>query len=152
MAARLAVLSSDTLCPMKAMTLQEQIDKFLSASAYAVVGASDDANKYGYKCYRCYLDDGRKVFAVNPNAKTVLGNPAFADLSSLPEIVESVTIVTPPAVTARVVDQAIAKGIPNIWMQPGAEHQEAIEKARANGLNVISGGPCILVTLGYHGP
>ena len=132
------------------MDIQEQIDRFLESPAFAVAGASDNPSKYGYKCYRCYLDNGLRVFPVNPTAETILGNPVFPDVKSLPNIVQSITIVTPPAVTASIVDQAIAAGISNLWMQPGAENMQAIEKAQSLGLNVIYGGPCILVQLGYR--
>jgi predicted CoA-binding protein len=127
------------------------IDTFLAAPSFAVVGASDDPNKYGYKCYACFLQNMRKAFPVNPRAQTVMGNPAYASLASLPEKVESVSVITPPAVTEKVVEEAIACGVKNIWMQPGAESQAAVDRARQAGLNVIAGGPCLLVTLGYHG-
>jgi len=126
------------------------IDLFLAAPAFAVVGASDDPSKYGHKCYVCYKQHGKKVYPVNTRAQTVLGDVAYADLASLPEAVQSVSVITPPAVTEKVVDDAIAAGVKNIWLQPGAESQAAVDKARAAGLNVIAGGPCLLVSLGYH--
>jgi predicted CoA-binding protein len=128
-----------------------KIDAFLAAPAVAVVGASDDKHKYGHKVYVCYQQNGRKAYPVNPNAQTVLGDTCYADLLSLPEKVESVSIITPPAVTKKVVDDAIKAGVKNLWMQPGAESQEAIAKAEAAGLKVIHGGACVLVVLGYHG-
>lgn len=82
-------------------SLDKKIDAFLAAPAVAVVGASDDKHKYGHKVYVCYEQNGRKAYAVNPNAKTVLGNPCYPDLLSLPETVQSVSIITPPAVTKK---------------------------------------------------
>lgn len=131
--------------------LGKQIELFLSAPAYAVVGASDDPYKYGHKCYKCYLQNGRTAYPVNPNCQTVLGNPVYPDLFSLPEPVESISIITPPVVTEKVVEDAIKCGVKNIWMQPGAESLRAIDAAREAGLNVIAGGPCLLVVLGYRG-
>ena len=52
--------------------------------------------------------------------------------------------------TERIVEEAIAAGVRHLWMQPGAESAAAIERARAAGLNVIAGGPCLLVALGYR--
>lgn len=46
--------------------------------------------------------------------------------------------------------QAIEKGIENVWMQPGAESDAAIALGEKNGINVIAKGPCILITLGFH--
>jgi hypothetical protein len=63
---------------------------------------------------------------------------------------ESLSIITPPIVTEQIVDDAIAAGVKHLWMQPGAESEAAIEKAKAAGLTVISGGPCVLVVLGFR--
>lgn len=52
--------------------------------------------------------------------------------------------------TEVLVDEAIKCGVKNIWMQPGAESRAAVQKAKDAGLNVIYGGPCLLVVLGYH--
>jgi uncharacterized protein len=125
------------------------VAKFLAAPAFAVVGASSDKNKFGYKCFDCYLKNGLKAYAINPKGETVLGQPAYKRLSELPEPVQSVSIITPPVVTEAVVDEAIKLGVKNLWMQPGAESPAAVEKAEAAGLNVIYGGPCLLVELGY---
>ena len=133
------------------MNIDQQIETFLAAPAFAVVGASNDPEKYGHKCYKCYLQHGHKVYPINPRATEILGNPAFANLAALPEKVESISVITPPAVTEKVVDEAIAAGVKNIWMQPGAESPAAIEKGRKAGLNVIGGNACLLVVLGYHG-
>jgi len=125
------------------------IAKFLAAPAFAVVGASSDKNKFGYKCFDCYLRNGLKAYPINPKGETVLGQAAYKRLSDLPEPVQSVSIITPPVVTEAVVDEAIKLGVKNIWMQPGADSAAAVEKAEAAGLNVIYGGPCLLVELGY---
>jgi predicted CoA-binding protein len=130
--------------------LDERIAKFLTVPAFAVAGASNDRNKYGCKVYLCYLQNNLRVFAINPNTSTVFGKPAYAGIGSLPERVESVSIITPPAVTERIVDNAIAHGVTSLWIQPGAESALAIEKAMQAGINVISGGPCILVVLNYR--
>jgi predicted CoA-binding protein len=127
--------------------LEQQIDDFLSAPAFAVAGASEDSSKYGHLCYACLLNYGRKAYPLNPHAKTVLGNPAYPNLAALPEKVESLSIVTPPAVTNQIMVEAIAAGVKNVWMQPGAESPAAVEKGRKAGLNVIFGGPCLLVEM-----
>ncbi len=133
------------------MNLDQKIESFLAAPAFAVLGASDDPMKFGFRCYKCYLQHGRKAYPVNPTATTILGNPVFKNIASLPESVEAISIITPPKVTERVVDDAIACGVKHIWMQPGAESLPAIERAEKAGINVISGGACLLVVMGYHG-
>ena len=68
----------------------------------------------------------------------------------MPGDIDAVSIITPPAVTEKIVAQALALGIKNIWLQPGAESAAAIAAAEAAGANVIGGGPCVLVTLRYR--
>lgn len=127
--------------------LGKQIEQFFSAKAFAVVGASEDPNKYGHMCYASLINRGLNAYPVNPKAKTILGNPAYPNLAALPEKAQSLSIITPPQVTEKVIGEAIAAGIKNVWMQPGAESPAAIKKAEKAGLNVIAEGPCLLVEI-----
>jgi len=126
------------------------IEQFFSSPAFAVVGASSNRKKYGNKVLRTYLQHAKKVYPVNPNEKIVEGVSCYPDLQSLPDSVKSISIITPPAVTEKIVQQAIAKKIENIWMQPGAESKAAIQACEQHGINVIAQGPCILVELGFE--
>lgn len=131
--------------------MSTEIESFLESGPFAVVGASTDRSKYGNKVFRCYLQNEREpVWPVNPRASEVEGHPAFASLADLPEVPRSVSLITPPAVTERVVEEAIRLGVRHLWMQPGAESEAAIEAARAAGLGVVANGPCLLVILGYR--
>lgn len=126
-----------------------QIELFLQSQSFAVVGASSNRDKYGNKVLRCYLQHGKTVYPINPREKVIEGLPVLSSLSDLPDEVESISIITPPAITEKTVREAIKKGIKNIWMQPGAESDAAIKSGEEHGLNIIAGGPCILVILGY---
>jgi predicted CoA-binding protein len=132
------------------MTIQQQIETFMASPAFAVIGASANRQKYGNKVLRCYQQNGWKVIPVNPNETDIEGIPCVATISDLPAEVESISMITPPAVTARLVPLAIEKGIKNIWMQPGAEHPDAVALCRQHGVNVIADGSCLLVVMGYH--
>jgi predicted CoA-binding protein len=125
------------------------IDTFLSGPSFAVVGASADRRKYGNKLLRAYLHAGRRVYPVNPRLDEVEGQRCYPDLASLPERVHGVSIVTPPAVTGSIVEQAAAAGIRHLWMQPGAESEAAIERARELGLELIHSGPCAIAAQGF---
>jgi uncharacterized protein len=133
------------------MDTKSRIQQFLSAAAFGVVGASDNKAKFGNKVYRCYLEHDMKAYPVNPTMTEIDGNQVFPNLAALPEKVESISVITPPPVTEKIVDDAIANGVKNIWMQPGAESKTAIDKATQAGVNVIAGGPCVLVELGFSG-
>lgn len=127
-------------------------DEFLQAKSFAVAGASRDPEKYGYQVFRALLASGRHVFPLNPKAPTIDGHPAFAQLADLPAPPESLSLVTPPAVTRQVVAEAIQAGVKHLWMQPGAEDEQAGRLAREAGLLVIDDGSCILVAVARERP
>ncbi len=131
-------------------TDRERVDRFLDGAPHAVVGASRDRSKYGNKVLRSYLQNDRPVFAVNPNAANVEGLESYPNLASLPQAVHGISVITPPEITETIVEEAAALGIENIWMQPGAESDKAIERAESLGMNVVANGPCALVVLGYR--
>jgi len=126
------------------------IKEFLEQGPYAVVGASTNRDKYGNKCLRVYQQNELPVYPVNPVQEEIEGLKAYPSLSALPESVRGVSIITPPQVTEKIVEEAARLGIPYLWMQPGAESEKALERAEELGLKTISGGPCILVALGYR--
>jgi predicted CoA-binding protein len=132
------------------MTIQEQIQQFLASPAFGVVGASINRQKYGNKVLRCYQQNGKEVIPVNANEANIEGVACAATINDLPSQVLSISMITPPAVTVKLVPLAIDRGIKNIWMQPGAEHPEAVALCRERGINVIADGSCLLVVLGYQ--
>ena len=134
---------------MSGIDLQRQ---FLQSATFAVAGASADRAKYGNIVLRAIsqliqADPDRRLFAINPNVESVEGVDAYASLHDLPETPRALSIVTPPAITGRVVQDAVDLGVDRIWMQPGAEDDRAIEMARRSGITVIAGGPCLLVAI-----
>jgi predicted CoA-binding protein len=124
------------------------IADFLSAGPYAVAGASSDRAKFGNKVLRAYREHGYEAWAVNPREKVVEGEPAYPDLASLPGKARGLSVITPPPVTEKLVEEAAKAAITRIWMQPGAESAAAVRRAGELGIAVISGGPCVLVELG----
>jgi len=129
-------------------SISPQIQRFLSSPAFAVVGASPNQSKYGNKILKCYLAKDKIVFPVNPSHKIIEDRKCFASIQELPNTVQSISIVTPPEITEGLIDIAIAKGIRNIWMQPGTDSPLAVQKCIKSNINVIAHGPCILVELG----
>lgn len=130
--------------------MDPRIEKFLESPAFGVAGASTDRNKYGNKVLRCYLQNDRKVIPVNPKADEIEGVTCVDSVKSLPAEVKSLSIVTPPQITEKVVEEAVQKGMENVWMQPGSQSDEAVRLCRDNDVNVIADGSCILVVLGYE--
>lgn len=129
------------------MTTQDKIAAFLAAPLFAVAGASNDPNKFGYRCFMALKHSGRAVHPLNPRASEIAGQRAFASIQAIPGQVVALSVVTPPSITEHIVEEAIATGVRWVWMQPGAESQAAIARAEQAGLQVIAGGPCVLVEL-----
>tara|TARA_Y100001978_G_scaffold110177_1_gene98315 strand:+ start:900 stop:1367 length:468 start_codon:yes stop_codon:yes gene_type:complete len=134
----------------KAMAHDPRINQFLAGSPHAVVGASTNRAKYGNKVLRAYLQACRGVIPVHPSAHAVEGIKAFSNLSAITEPLHGISIVTPPEVSQKIVALAINLGVRNIWLQPGAENAATLAIAEQSGVNVISGGPCILVNLQFR--
>ncbi|MCA9085526.1 MAG: CoA-binding protein [Planctomycetaceae bacterium] len=132
------------------MTPDKQIADFLNARTFAVVGASTDRSKYGNKVLRAYLQNSYAVTPVNPGTATVEGLTCYSSVKLITPVPEAISVITPPAITENVVAEAISIGIRNIWMQPGAESDQAIAACEAAGVNVIHSGPCLLVVIGFR--
>ncbi len=131
-------------------SLDEIIKSFMAGGPYAVVGASSDRDKYGNKVLRAYQQRGMEVYPINPRATEIEGLKAYATLADVPVKLRAISVITPPAITEHVVEAAAAAGVRMVWMQPGAESNEAIRKAEALGMEVIAGGPCFLVLAHYR--
>ena len=130
----------------------ELIEDFLAEGPWAVAGASSDRSKFGNMVLRCYLQSAKlPVYPLNPRAAEVEGVKAYPDLASVPETVRSLSIITPPAITEDLVRDAAEHGVRHVWMQPGAESDEAVALCAELGLAAIHGGPCLLVVLGFRG-
>ena len=104
----------------------------------AVVGASRNPEKWGYKVFVTLRDKfpGVRVYPINPKAKEIAGSKAYPSLKDLPEKPDLVVTVVPPQITEKIVEEAKKLGIKMIWMQPGSESDKAIEEAEKSGMKV----------------
>ncbi|HPS69031.1 MAG TPA: CoA-binding protein [Holophaga sp.] len=131
-------------------SVDDVIQDYMTGGPYAVVGATSNRDKYGNMVLRAYQQLGHEVYPVNPRAGIIEGLKAYPDLASLPVKVRGVSIITPPSITERVVEEAAAAGAQFVWMQPGAESEKAVRTAESLGLKVIANGPCYLVLARFH--
>lgn len=117
---------------------------------FAVVGASNDEAKYGYKIYKVLKEKGYTVYPVNPKRDTIQGDTAYDTLHDLPQVPDVVSVITPPEVSREVLNEARGLNIKNIWFQPGAEDQLIIDiAAKSVNINIIH-SQCLLVALGEY--
>jgi len=86
----------------------------------AVVGASNNPSKYGNVIVRNLASKGYTVLPVNPREREIAGIPAFPNLSAVPAPIHIVDVVTPPAVTTGILEEAARLGLPAVWLQDGS--------------------------------
>jgi predicted CoA-binding protein len=97
---------------------------FFTAKQFAVAGASSNTAKFGYKLFVWYQDHDLKVTPLNPSASSItVGSKEYDTVASPSKLTDptntSLSIVTPPAVTAKLLEEAKAAGIKAVWLQPG---------------------------------
>ncbi len=129
------------------MSVRLLVDTILSQQTFAVVGVSRDKEKYGYKVYQALKSAGYRVYAINPNTDSVGGDPCYPSLDNVPVQIDCLVTVTPPQVSEEAIHIGGRLRIPLVWMQPGSESTAAINLARSVSMQVVAGGPCILVAL-----
>ena len=103
----------------------------------AVVGLSANWSRPSFFAAKYMLEHGFEVVPVNPNYSEILGQTCYPDLFSIPGKVDVVDLFQKVDKIAPLVDQAIEIGAKVVWMQLGIVHEEAAEKARAAGLEVV---------------
>ena len=130
-------------------TMQEAAAAFLSHKRVAVTGVSRKPKNHGSNTvYKRLRERGYDVFAVNPNAAEVEGDPAYHDLRSIPGGVDAVVIATRPERADETVRECVDLGIKHVWMHRGGGAGSVSETAtaygREHGVTVIDGGcPCM---------
>ena len=110
----------------------------------AVVGASRDREKYGYKVLMDLKNAGYEAYGINPACDDIEGVPCYPDLASLPRVPQLVITVVPPRVTEKVVEEAKGAGIDHIWMQPGSESDQAASYCEDNDIEYMRDA-CIMI-------
>ncbi|MCU0453529.1 MAG: CoA-binding protein [Bacteroidetes bacterium] len=123
---------------------RNDVDDFLCQRTLAVVGVSRSGKKFGNAVYCSLRAKGYSVIPVHPAAETLEGDRCAANLQHLPEPVDGVVLVVPPAESEKLVREAHAAGIRRIWMQQGAESPAAVQFCREHGMSVIA-GECLLM-------
>lgn len=116
------------------------------AKVVAVVGASSDRAKFGNKALRAFRAEGYAVVPVNPNEAEVEGLRTYATVLDVPHAIDMATVYVPPEIGITLLPHFEQKGIPEIWVNPGAESDELLAEARRRNLNVIAA--CSIIGIG----
>jgi predicted CoA-binding protein len=127
---------NDVFC-RKESDMQELIKEFMGKKKFAVVGATDNPQKYGNQIVKNLKRRGYEVYPVNPKLKELEGLTCYPSLADISEKVDVVDFVVPPAATEEVLKQCRDLGLNLIWLQPGSESEKAIAYCNDNGLQVV---------------
>jgi uncharacterized protein len=126
------------------MITKQQIEQFLAGQPIAMAGVSRNPKKFGRVAFEELSRKGLKLIPVNPNMDSINGTTCYANLNQLPADVTSLLIMTKKDQTARVVQDALDRGIRNIWIQQASDTPEALALLRGKDVNLIT-RQCILM-------
>jgi predicted CoA-binding protein len=116
------------------------------AKTVAVIGASSNRNKFGNKALRAFERQGYSVLAINPNEQEVEGHRTYASVLDVPGDIDMATMYVPPRIGVQVIEQIARKGIPEVWLNPGADGDEVLRRARELGVHTIQA--CSIMGIG----
>jgi predicted CoA-binding protein len=112
----------------------------------AVVGASSNRDKFGNKALRAFVHQGYTVIPINPNESEIEGYRTYASVLDVPGAIDMATLYVRPEVGVLVIEEIARKGIPEVWLNPGADGQQVVSRARELGLNTIQA--CSIIGIG----
>ncbi len=108
----------------------------LGLKRWALLGATDDKSKYGYKIFRALEDKGYTVYGINPKYDTIDGIKVYKDINEVPAVVDGINIIVNPKIALASLPVIKEKGIKNLWFQPGSFNDEVIAKAKEMDFNI----------------
>jgi predicted CoA-binding protein len=116
------------------------------ADTIAIIGASNDRQKFGNKAVRAYQKLGWTVHPVNPKESEIEGLKAFSSIRDVPRPVKRVSIYLPPAIGMTLLEDIAAVQPEEVFLNPGSESPELVKQATAMGLNAMVA--CSIVDVG----
>lgn len=112
---------------------------------FAVVGVSQNPEKYGSKVFFFLKEDKKIVYPINPKTNFIGEYKCYKKISDLPKKPNIVITVVKPEITKEIVKECLKLGVEQVWMQPGSESKEAISFCKKNGIKSIV-NTCIMIT------
>jgi uncharacterized protein len=112
----------------------------------AVIGASRSRHKFGNKAVRAFEHQGYRVIPIHPTASEVEGHRAYRSVLDVPGEIDIATVYVPANVGLTVMEDLAKKRVPEVWLNPGADDDEVVERARGLGLKIIQA--CSIISIG----
>lgn len=126
------------------MNEPEVLRRMLAAETIAVVGLSDDPAKPSHYVSAYMQRAGKRILPVNPSLSQVLGEMAYPSLTALPVKPDLVNVFRLPRAIPAIVDEMVALGLNQIWVQQGIVHEQAAQHAESHGIAVVM-DRCLMV-------
>jgi predicted CoA-binding protein len=116
------------------------------AKVVAVVGASRNRDKFGNKALRAFAAQGFSVIPINPHESNVEGYRTFASVLDVPGPIDMATVYVPAEAGLHVIEELARKGVPEVWLNPGADDDRVVARAKALGLKIVQA--CSIMGIG----
>jgi predicted CoA-binding protein len=126
------------------MNSRKSVDEFLEKRNVAFVGLSRRGNQFSNTVYKELVKKGYNVIPVNPHAEEIGGVKCYPDLKSVRDVAESALVMTPAGQVTAVLEDAAESGIKHVWIQQGADSEEAAKVGAEKELSVVN-GECIMM-------
>jgi uncharacterized protein len=114
----------------------------------AVVGASGRRSKFGNISVRAHVKAGYEVFPVNPRESEIEGLRVYRSVLDIPVALDRVTVYLPPKKGLAAMEEIAKKGTRELFLNPGADAPEVVERAQSLGLRPIQA--CSIVDVGFR--
>ena len=119
-----------------------------TSKVVAVIGASNNRHKFGNRALRAFREQGYSVIPINPHEAEVEGLKAYASVLDVPGPIDMASFYVPPEVGETVIGEVARKQIPEVWLNPGAESDALIARARTLAIKPIVA--CSIVAIGKN--
>jgi len=127
---------------------EKDLEKFIDSNyIYAIVGATINQEKYGYKILVDLKNKGYNVIPINPKYDEVAGLKCYPDLMSIDDRPDVVVLVVGEKNAERVVQDCVDSDLDKIWFQPGSEYEDAVRLAQEAKFDIVT-NECIMVETG----
>ncbi|HEX9805006.1 MAG TPA: CoA-binding protein [Candidatus Dojkabacteria bacterium] len=114
-------------------------------NTFAIIGASNNPDKYGFRIYKDLKQKGYKIFPVNNKSESIQGDQSYKKIEDLPEMVDVLDFVVPPEASLQIAKKAIKLGYKNFWFQPGSIDNEGLKELKKNtGINILH-DVCVMI-------
>jgi len=129
---------------MNKINIEDILDK---NNKFAVIGASNNEEKYGYKVYKQLKKNGYQIYPINPREELIDGDKCYETLYSIKEFnVDVLSFIVPPAISLKVTQTALKLGYKTFWYQPGSYNKEVLALHEGLDTKVVS-DQCILIEM-----